>query len=154
MSGSRLRSVRIDAASLASQSRDQSHEREVAIADLLRENSFAPTGGPEGEYDLALALEDGRLALDVAGEGMRRRYLLSLTPMRGVIRDYFTICDSYDAAVRQSSPQQIEALDMGRRGLHNEAGETLRERLHGKIELDLATARRLFTLICALYRRV
>ena len=154
MSGSRLRGVRIDAASLAAQSREQAHEREVAIADLLRENSFAPADAPEGEYDLALSLDDGRLALDIEGEGVRRRHLLSLTPMRGVIRDYFTICDSYDAAVRQSSPQQIEALDMGRRGLHNEAGDMLRERLRGKVDVDLATARRLFTLICALYRRI
>ena len=153
MSDARLRSVAIDDASLAAQTRDQEHERQVAIADLLQENSFTPEAAPAGPYDLTLSLMDGRLAFDVAAEGYARRHLLSLTPFRGVIKDYFLICDSYYAAMQGASSQQIEALDMGRRGLHNEGSELLRERLTGKVTLDLDTARRLFTLICALYRR-
>ncbi|MBE7217155.1 MAG: UPF0262 family protein [Caulobacteraceae bacterium] len=153
MSEQRLRSVTIDEASLAALSRDQEHERQVAIFDLLEENSFAPEGAAAGPYDLALSLMDGRLALDISSAGYQRRHLLSLTPLRGLIKDYFLICDSYYEAIRNSSPAQIETLDMGRRGVHNEGSERLRERLAGKVELDLDTARRLFTLICALYRR-
>ena len=144
----------IDEASLAALTRDQEHERQVAIFDLLEENSFAPDGGAGGPYDLALSLMDGRLAFDVSGEGYARRHLLSLTPFRGVIKDYFLICDSYYDAIRGASTQQIETLDMGRRGLHNEGSERLRERLAGKVALDHDTSRRLFTLICALYRRM
>ena len=96
---------------------------------------------------------DGRLAFDVSGEGCAQRHLLSLTPFRSAIKDYFMVCDSYYAAIRNASPTQIEALDMGRRGLHNEGSELLRERLAGKVAVDFDTARRLFTLICALYRR-
>lgn len=153
MSVDRLRSVVIDEDSLAPLSREQEHERQVAVADLLEQNRFAPSEGPGGPYDLRISLVDGRLALDVAAEGWERRHILSLTPMRGVIKDYFLLCDSYHQAIRNSSPAQIEALDMGRRGLHNEGSQQLRERLADKIGLDLDTARRLFTLICALYRR-
>ena len=93
------------------------------------------------------------MAFVIAGPGYARRHLLSLSPFRGVIKDYFLICDSYYSAIRNSSPQQIEALDMGRRGLHNEGSNLLRERLEGKVKTDLDTARRLFTLICALHWR-
>lgn len=147
-----LISVDIDPASLAPASPEVEQEREVAIADLLESNSFEPEGGAGGPYQLRLSREDNRLILEVTGPGYSRAHGLSLTPFRGVIKDYFLVCDSYFEAVR-SSPQQIEALDMGRRGLHNEGSELLRERLSGKIELDLDTARRLFTLICALHRR-
>jgi uncharacterized protein (UPF0262 family) len=147
-----LVSVEIDPASLAPASPEVEQEREVAVADLLEANHFAPEGGVGGPYALRLAREDNRLILEVSGPGYSRAHGLSLTPFRGIIKDYFLVCDSYFEAVR-SSPERIEALDMGRRGLHNEGSELLRERLAGKIELDLDTARRLFTLICALHRR-
>jgi len=148
-----LRAVEIDEASLAPSSRDVEHERQVAIFDLLEANYFRPVGAEAGPYDLVLALVERRLAFDVTGPAYQRRLLLSLSPLRGVIRDYFLICESYYEAIRRASPGQIEAIDMGRRGLHNEGAERLRERLEGKVETDLDTARRLFTLICALHRR-
>ena len=149
----RLQSVVLDEASLASASRDQEHERQVAIFDLLEDNSFQPEGAPGGPYDLRIALIDNRLALDISGPDYQFRHLLSLSPFRRVIKDYFIVCESYYDAIRNSTPQQIEALDMGRRGLHNEGSELLKERLAGKVTTDLDTARRLFTLICALHWR-
>jgi uncharacterized protein (UPF0262 family) len=155
----RLGSIEIDERSLAATSREAEHDRQVAIFDLLESNQFVPEGGPGGPYDLALSLSDGRLAFDIGTplvDGRRvfeRRHLLSLTPFRPLIRDYFQHCDSYYAAIRASAPGKIEALDMARRALHNEGSELLRERLKGKVSTDLDTARRLFTLICALYRR-
>jgi uncharacterized protein (UPF0262 family) len=148
-----LKSVLIDEDSLAAASRDQEQERQVAIFDLLDGNYFEPAEANGGPYDLKLSLVENRLAFDIAGPNYERRHLLSLSPFRGVIKDYFMICDSYYAAIRNSSPQQIEALDMGRRGLHNEGSTLLRERLEGKVKTDLDTARRLFTLICALHWR-
>jgi len=148
-----LKSILIDEDSLAAASRDQEQERQVAIFDLLDGNYFEPAEAAGGPYDLKLSLVENRLAFDIAGSGYERRHLLSLSPFRGVIKDYFMICDSYYAAIRNSSPQQIEALDMGRRGLHNEGSTLLRERLEGKVKTDLDTARRLFTLICALHWR-
>ena len=148
-----LKSILIDEDSLAAASRDQEQERQVAIFDLLDGNYFEPAEASGGPYDLKLSLVENRLAFDIAGPDYERRHLLSLSPFRGVIKDYFMICDSYYAAIRNASPQQIEALDMGRRGLHNEASELLRRRLEGKIETDVDTSRRLFTLICALHWR-
>ena len=148
-----LKSVLIDEDSLAAASRDQEQERQVAIFDLLDGNYFEPAEAAGGPYDLKLSLIENRLAFDIAGPGYERRHLLSLSPFRGVIKDYFMICDSYYSAIRNSSPQQIEALDMGRRGLHNDGSNLLRERLEGKVKTDLDTARRLFTLICALHWR-
>ena len=149
----RLASIDIDELSLAPATRDVEHERQVAIFDLLEENSFEPEGGAHGPYALRISLQDGRLALDITGQGFERRHLLSMTPFKSIIRDYFMICESYYDAIRHAAPAQIETVDMGRRGLHNEGSEKLRERLDGKIALDLDTARRLFTLICALPRR-
>ena len=149
----RLRSVVIDPASLAAVSSEAEHEREVAIFDLLEENSFSPNDAPDGPYDLALSLVDGRLAFDIGADGFEKRHLLSMSPFRGIIKDYFLVCASYFDAIRGATHGQIEAMDMGRRGLHNEGSERLRERLAGKVELDHATARRLFTLICALHVR-
>lgn len=149
----RLQSVEIDEESLAAVSRDQDQERQIAIFDLLEENIFHPDGALTGPYDLKMGLLENRLLLDVSGPDYQRRHILSLSPFRGLIKDYFLICESYYAAIRNSTPQQIEALDMGRRGLHNEASELLRKRLAGKIETDMDTARRLFTLICALHWR-
>ena len=153
MSGHRLASVVIDPASLGAAGPEQEHEREVAVFDLLEDNSFRPEGAELGPYDLHLSNVDGRLCFDIRGPEFERRHLLSLTPVRSVIKDYFMVCDSYYAAIRHATTQQIEALDMGRRGLHNEGSDKLRERLAGKVELDHDTARRLFTLVCALYRR-
>ena len=149
----RLQNVELDDQSLAAASRDQEQERQIAIFDLLEENHFFPEGADGGPYDLHMGLMENRLVLDVRGPGYERRHILSLSPFRTLIKDYFMICDSYYQAIRNSTPAQIEALDMGRRGLHNEASELLRTRLTGKIETDLDTARRLFTLICALHWR-
>src|ERR1700761_2559308 len=149
----RLQSVVLDEASLSSASRDQEHERQVAIFDLIEENSFQPEGAPGGPYDLKIALVDNRLAMDISGPNYQHTLLLSLSPFRRVIKDYFMICESYYDAIRNSTPQQIEVLDMGRRGLHNEGSTLLRERLGGKVTTDMDTARRLFTLICALHWR-
>jgi len=148
-----LKSILIDEDSLAAASRDQEQERQVAIFDLLDGNYFEPAEAAGGPYDLKLSLVENRLAFDITGPNYERRHLLSLSPFRGVIKDYFMICDSYYSAIRNSSPQQIEALDMGRRGLHNDGSNLLRERLEGKVKTDLDTARRLFTLICALHWR-
>ncbi len=149
----RLQSVELDEESLAAVSRDQEQERQIAIFDLLEENYFCPEGASGGPYDLRMGLVENRLVLDVRGAGYERRHILSLSPFRMLIKDYFMICDSYYQAIRNATPAQIEALDMGRRGLHNEASELLRSRLHGKIETDIDTARRLFTLICSLHWR-
>lgn len=132
------------------------HERAVALFDLLEENEFCLLEAPEaGPYRLYLSIEDNRLVLDVrAGDdGDLAKVQLPLTPFRGIVKDYFLICDSYYKAIKTASPSQIEAVDMGRRGLHNEGSELLRERLAGKVEIDHNTARRLFTLICVLHIR-
>jgi uncharacterized protein (UPF0262 family) len=152
-SNNRLRSVELDEESLAAASRDQEQERQIAIFDLLEDNRFSPEGAQTGPYDLRIALIDNRLALDITGPDYQRRHLLSLSPLRGVVRDYRMICESYYEAIRNATPQKIEALDMGRRGLHNEGSTLLQSRLAGKIEIDMDTARRLFTLICALQWR-
>jgi uncharacterized protein (UPF0262 family) len=149
----RLKSIVIDEDSLAAASRDQEQERQIAIFDLLEDNYFHPEGAETGPYDLKLGLTENRLAFDITGPGFEKRHLLSLSPFRGVIKDYFMVCESYYHAIRNATPQQIEALDMGRRGLHNEGSRLLKERLAGKVETDTDTSRRLFTLICALHWR-
>jgi uncharacterized protein (UPF0262 family) len=148
----KLGAVTIDDAMSAS-SREVEHERQVAIFDLLQENYFEPVSASGGPYALHLALNDGRLELQIKGPGLERRHLLSMTPFKSTIKDYFLICESYDQALRDASAAQIEAIDMGRRGIHNEGAERLKERLEGKVAVDMDTARRLFTLICALHRR-
>jgi uncharacterized protein (UPF0262 family) len=153
MAEQRLEAVRIDPQSLPPASPEVESEREVAITDLLEENYFQPENADTGPYRLNITCQENRLVLEIRGPDYEQAHLLSLTPFRGIIKDYFMVCDSYYEAVRNASPQQIEALDMGRRGLHNEGSELLRERLAGKIKLDHDTARRLFTLVCALYRR-
>jgi uncharacterized protein (UPF0262 family) len=152
-SSHRLQSVELDEDSLASVSRDQEQERQIAIYDLLEDNSFEPDGAGAGPYDLKIALVDNRLALDIAGPDYQRRHLLSLSPFRAVVKDYRMVCDSYYEAIRTATPQRIETLDMGRRGLHDEGSVLLKARLAGKVEVDSDTARRLFTLICALHWR-
>ena len=149
----RLQSVVLDEESLSAASRDQEQERQIAIFDLLEENFFHPEGAEAGPYELKMGLVENRLLLDIRGPAYERRHILSLSPFRSLIKDYFRVCESYYQAIRNSTPAQIEALDMGRRGLHNEASDLLRTRLAGKIDTDLDTARRLFTLICALHWR-
>lgn len=149
----KLASVELDAATLPAATAEIEHERRVAIFDLVERNSFEPVGAEGGSYRLKLSLQDNRLVFDVTGEAFARTYAISLTPLKGVIKDYLLICDSYYEALRGSSPSQIESVDMGRRGLHNEGAEQLMNRLEGKIAVNQETARRLFTLLCALYRR-
>ncbi|MDE1567848.1 UPF0262 family protein [Aquabacter sediminis] len=152
----RLCAVHLDEGSIGRGGADVEHERATAIYDLLEDNRFAPNNDPgQGPYVLNIGLVDNRLVLDIQREGGERvvQHHLSLTPFRKVVKDYFLICESYYAAIRTASPTQIEAIDMGRRGLHNEGSELLQERLKDKIEVDFDTARRLFTLICALHWR-
>lgn len=145
--------VTIDESSLAAASPEQEHERRVAIFDLLESNAFAPDGAGAGAFRLHLSLAESRLCLDISSDGYEKRHLLSLSPFRGIVKDYFMVCESYYDAIRNATPSQIEALDMGRRGLHNEGASLLKDRLEGKVAMDIDTARRLFTLICALHRR-
>lgn len=150
----RLVAVTLDQASIGRSNRDIEHERAIAIYDLIEENSFAPCGDTDaGPYLLNVSLADGRLVLEVSRQDGAPvvSHHLSLSPLRRVVKDYFLVCESYYSAIRTASPSQIEAIDMGRRGLHNEGSELLRERLKDKIELDFGTARRLFTLVCALH---
>ena len=154
MSGpQRLASVELDAVTLPAATAEIEHERRVAIFDLVEKNSFQPAGGEGGPYALKLSLQENRLVFDIAGPDFSRTYAISLTPLKGVLKDYLLICESYYEALRGSSPSQIESVDMGRRGLHNEGAEQLAARLEGKVAVDHETARRLFTLVCALYRR-
>ena len=148
-----LGAVEIDPVSLAPASPEQQHERKIAISDLLETNYFEPAGAPGGPYALRIGLVENRLDLDISGEGFAMRHLLSLAPFRRIVRDYITICQSYYEAIRSATPTQIEAIDMGRRGLHNDGSALLRERLEGKVKTDIATSRRLFTLLCALHWR-
>ena len=149
----RLQSVVLDEASIGRGTPDQEHEREIAIYDLVTANVFGLPGHAGGPYLLKIALAESRLALDVSGADGSHiiTHLLSLTPFRKVLKDYFLICESYYAAIRTATPAQIEAIDMGRRGLHNEGAQILMDRLEGKIECDFDTARRLFTLVTALH---
>ncbi len=151
----RISSISIDEASLAPAGPDAAHERQVAIFDLIEDNQFRLVGHEGGPYAVVLSLQDNRLVFDVADEGGEplKRFILSLTPFRRVIKDYFLICDSYYDAIRSATASQIEAIDMGRRGLHNEGSELLVDRLTDKAVVDFDTARRLFTLVCSLHAR-
>ena len=151
----RLVSLRLDAASIGRAPPDVEHERAVAIYDLVEENVFRPVGQPDGPYILVLGLVEKRLVFDVraADDTPLVTHILSLTPFRKIVKDYFLICESYHQAIRSGSPSRIEAIDMGRRGVHNEGSQFLMDRLAGKVEVDFDTARRLFTLVCALHWR-
>src|SRR3954467_657618 len=149
----RLVAVTLDEGSIGRGSPDQEHEGGVALYDILEANVFAIPEHEGGPYALHLALVENRLCFDIRtdkGDPLIAHHL-SLTPFRRVVRDYEMICDSYYKAIRTASPAQIEAIDMGRRGLHNEAAELLLQRLDGKIAVDFDTARRIFTLIFALH---
>lgn len=154
-SNRRLVRIVLDERTVVRRSPEVEHERAVAIYDLLEENSFAPAGHEGGPYHLILSIEDNRLVMDIrtTSEAPVAEVQLPITSFRRIVKDYFTICESYYQAIRRATPSQIEAIDMGRRGLHNEGSELLRERLSGKVEIDFKTARRLFTLICVLHIR-
>ena len=149
----RLVKVTLDEGSIGRSSPDIEHERAVAIYDLLEDNAFAPVDHDGGPYALHLSITENRLVFDIRLEDGTpvMAHLLSLTPLRRIVKDYFLVCDSYYKAIRTSTPSQIEAIDMGRRGLHNEGSELLMERLKEKISVDFDTARRLFTLVCVLH---
>jgi uncharacterized protein (UPF0262 family) len=150
-----IANITLDEATVVRRSPDVEHERAVAIYDLLEENRFAPVGDFLGPYNLHLALQENRLLFDIRSEANSAlgTVTLPLSPFRRIVKDYFAVCESYFEAIKTASPSKIEAIDMGRRGLHNEGSELLRERLDGKIEIDFDTARRLFTLICVLHIR-
>jgi uncharacterized protein (UPF0262 family) len=150
----RIARIDIDEASLSAPSDQVEHERKVAMFDLIEKNSFVPDGAADGQgpFDLRLALEDNRLVFDITGPDFARKIMLSLAPFKMMLRDYRLICESYYEALKNATPTQIESIDMGRRGVHNEGAELLTERLKGKIAIDHETARRLFTLVNALVR--
>ena len=149
----RIVRITLDERSVVRRSAEVEHERAVAIYDLIEESKFRLVENGGGPYSLHLSIEENRLVFDArdAEDNPLRRIVLALTPFRRIIKDYFQICESYFTAIKTASPSQIEAIDMGRRGLHNEGSELLQQRLEGKIELDRDTARRLFTLICVLH---
>jgi uncharacterized protein (UPF0262 family) len=149
----RLISISLDEASIGRCDADQEQERAIAIYDLIERNSFSVPSHGGGPYRLSIGLHEQKLLLDVSEEDGSPviAHLLSLTPLRRVVKDYFLLCDSYYNAIRTRSASEIEAIDMGRRGLHDEAASRLIARLDGKIEIDFDTARRLFTLIAALH---
>jgi uncharacterized protein (UPF0262 family) len=149
----RLVAVTLDEQSIGRSGPDVEHERAVAIYDLLEENSFAPVGHDGGPYALHLSITGNRLVFDIrlADGTPVVAHLLSLSPLRRVVKDYYMVCDSYYEAIRTATPERIEALDMGRRGLHDEGSRLLQERLRRRVRMDFDTARRLFTLVCVLH---
>jgi uncharacterized protein (UPF0262 family) len=156
----RIAAIGIDAKSIVRWGAEVEHERSVAIFDLLERNSFRLVDGFGGPYSLQLSLRESNLVIEVqqapAGNGADpgpAEISLSVRPLRRVIKDYFLICDSYFQAIKGASPSRIEAIDMARRGLHDEGSAVLREALEGKVTVDHDTARRLFTLICVLHIR-
>lgn len=149
----RLVAVTLDEETIGRSNPDIEHERQVAIYDLLEQNSFAPLDDTRGPYALHLSITGNRLVFDIRSKDGEPvvAHLLSLTPLRRIVKDYFTVCDSYYEAIRTATPDKIEALDMGRRSIHNDGSRILMDRLKDKVKLDMDTARRLFTLICVLH---
>ena len=149
----RLVAVVLDEESIGRSNEDVEHEREVAIYDLLEQNSFAPVDHDGGPYKLHLSINGNRLVFDIRREDGTPvvAHLFSLTPLRRIVKDYYMICDSYYQAIRTATPDKIEAIDMGRRAIHNDGSQILMERLKGKVAVDIDTARRLFTLLCVLH---
>jgi uncharacterized protein (UPF0262 family) len=150
----RIVAVTLDEDSIGRSGPDIEHERAIAIYDLIEQNLFAPDGhDASGPFTLHLGITGNRLMFDIRREGGVPvvAHLLSLTPFRRIVKDYFMICDSYYQAIRTATPDKIEAIDMGRRGIHDEGSRTLQERLKGKVRVDFETARRLFTLITVLH---
>ena len=159
MADPRISHIELDEATILWRNADIEQERRIAIFDLIEENSFRPlrasAAGHGGPYRLRLSVSDGRLVMEIADEQQQpiETLVLGRGRFRRPIRDYFAVCDSYYQAIRKASAQEIETIDMARRGIHNHAAELLLERLDGKVETDFATARRLFTLICVLHIR-
>ena len=150
----RISRIDLDEKSVISRSPQVEHERKVAIYDLLEDNSFRPLKiDHDGPYAVRLSIQDNRLVFDVDDEDGNPLGSLTLpiSTLKRVVRDYFMICESYLQAIKTLAPSQIEAIDMGRRGLHNEGAEMLRSRLEDQVEMNLRTARRLFTLVCVLH---
>ena len=149
----RLVAVTLDESSIGRSGPDIEHERAIAIYDLIEENSFRPAGHEGGPYALNLGISGNRLVFDIrlADGTPVIAHMLSLAPFRRIVKDYFVVCDSYYAAIRTATPDRIEALDMGRRALHDEGSHIVMERLKRKVELDFDTARRLFTLVTVLH---
>ena len=149
----RLVAVTLDEDSIGRSGSDIEHERATAIYDLIEENSFAPVDHDAGPYALRIGIKENRLVLDIRRENNKPviAHLLSLTPFKRIVKDYFMICDSYYAAIRTATPDKIEAIDMGRRGLHDEGSRILQDAIKRKVKVDFDTARRLFTLICVLH---
>jgi uncharacterized protein (UPF0262 family) len=149
----RLVEITLDEGSIARAAPDVEHERAVAIYDLIEDNQFRPVGHEGGPFRLKIALVDQKLMLDIteATGTPVVVHILSMTPFRRIVKDYFMICESYYSAIKTASPSQIETIDMARRGVHNEGSQILLDRLAEKIAIDFDTARRLFTLICALH---
>ena len=152
-SQNRIVAVTLDEESIGRSGPDIEHERAIAIYDLIEKNLFAPEGAGEGPFALHLGITGNRLMFDIRREDGTPvvAHLLSLTPLRRIVKDYYLVCDSYYAAIRTATPDRIEALDMGRRALHDEGSTILMERLKRKVDVDFDTARRLFTLICVLH---
>jgi uncharacterized protein (UPF0262 family) len=151
-SKARLVAINLDEASIGRANPNIEHEREVAIYDILESNKFELEGREGGPYVLNLSVVEDRLVFNVAPEDGSEPFavVLSLTPLRRVMKDYFLVCETYYQAIRTAPPSRIQSIDMGRRALHNDGSRILIERLKGKITVDNDTARRLFTLICAL----
>lgn len=149
----RLISIELDEKSIRRSNPNIDHEREVAIFDILDGNTFALEGRDDGPYKLTISIVEDRLALSIGNEKVDTivTHVLSLSPLRRLIKDYFIVCDSYYDAIRSAPPSRIQSIDMGRRALHDEGSRILLERLKGKIKMDEGTARRLFTLVCALH---
>ena len=152
-SNKRVVAVTLDEESIGRSGPDIEHERAIAIYDLVEQNLFDPEGVGEGPFTLHIGITGNRLMFDIRHEDGTPvvAHLLSLTPFRRIVKDYFLICDSYYEAIRTATPDKIEAIDMGRRGIHDEGSRTLQERLKGKVRVDFETSRRLFTLITVLH---
>ncbi len=153
-SPARLIKVSLDERSIGNNTLEVEHERKVAIYDLLEENTFELVAGPPGPYKLSIAIIEHRLAFAITAKDAdepNATFLLSLNPFRNIVKDYFLICESYFEAIKSAPTSKIEAIDMARRSLHDEGSKLVIERLEGKIRMDEATSRRLFTLLCALH---
>lgn len=155
---SKIIHIELDDSGLPAPTPEIEQERKVAMFDLLEDNSFIlpqreGRDVPPGPYRLRLAIVDRRLVFEIATKNKHSAgaFHLSLGPFRQVVKDYFQIVESYFNAVKSLPPSQIETIDMARRGIHNEGARVLQERLEGKAEVDIDTARRLFTLICVLH---
>lgn len=151
----RIETIVLDGESIRPPSAEADHERNIALTDLMHDNSFSLLEHPSGPYDVTLRVEESRLIMEVKGKARTEphRIALATSSLKRTIRDYFLICESYYAALKEAKPHKLEAIDMGRRGVHNEGSEALQSMLEGKISMDFNTARRLFTLICVLHMK-